>query len=105
DCPIADILLQSGTCVHNHVYICNFAVLGRGPRRRLRPQMSITESRPVVTRQRPVITEHLRRGGRLFCLQAIFLPVSLSTLLRMAVHSTAIPISVLTVKNTPPAPC
>ncbi|CAI9590263.1 unnamed protein product [Staurois parvus] len=42
------------------------------------------------------------RGGRLFCLQTILLPVSLSILLRMAVYNTAILISVLTVKNTPP---
>ncbi|CAI9555067.1 unnamed protein product [Staurois parvus] len=41
-------------------------------------------------------------GGRLFCLQIVFLPVSSGTLLVMAVHSTAIPISVFTVKYTPP---
>ncbi|CAI9590914.1 unnamed protein product [Staurois parvus] len=64
--------------------------------------MPITRSQPVITRRRPVITEHLRQGGRLFCSQTIFLPVSLSTLLGMDVQSTAILISVLTVKNTPP---
>ncbi|CAI9584110.1 unnamed protein product, partial [Staurois parvus] len=58
-------------------------------------------SQPVITRRCPVITEHLRRGGRLFCLQTIFFPVSSSTLLGMVVYSTAILISVLTVKNTP----
>ncbi|CAI9559876.1 unnamed protein product, partial [Staurois parvus] len=42
--------------------------------------------------------------GRLFCLQTIFFPLSSSTLLGMAVHSTAITISVLTVNNTPPPP-
>ncbi|CAI9571737.1 unnamed protein product [Staurois parvus] len=48
-----------------------------------------------------MITDNHRRGGRLFCLQTVFLPVSSSTLLGMAVHSTAIPVCVLTVKNTP----
>ncbi|CAI9560953.1 unnamed protein product [Staurois parvus] len=59
--------------------------------------MSTTGSRPVITCRRTVITEHLRWGGRLFCLQTIFLPVNSSTLLGIAVHRTAILISVFTV--------
>ncbi|CAI9576496.1 unnamed protein product, partial [Staurois parvus] len=87
-------------CAESRIYVILLFWVG-GLCCHSRPQMSITGSRPVITLWRPVITEHLRRGGRLFCLQTIFLPVSSSTLLGMAVHSTAIPISVLTVKNTP----
>ncbi|CAI9536546.1 unnamed protein product, partial [Staurois parvus] len=65
-------------------------------------RMSITGSWLVIILRRPVITDNHRRGGRLFCLQTIFLPVSSSPLLGIAVHSTAILISVLMVKNTPP---
>ncbi|CAI9585474.1 unnamed protein product [Staurois parvus] len=43
------------------------------------------------------------RGGELFCLLTV-LPVSSSTLLWMAVHSTTIQSSVLTVKHTDMAP-
>ncbi|CAI9574547.1 unnamed protein product [Staurois parvus] len=43
------------------------------------------------------------RGGVVFCL-LIVLPVSSGTLLWMAVHSTAIYSSVLTVKHTGTAP-
>ncbi|CAI9593462.1 unnamed protein product [Staurois parvus] len=35
--------------------------------------MSITGSWPVITRRHAVITKHLRRGGRLFCLQSSYL--------------------------------
>ncbi|CAI9603559.1 unnamed protein product, partial [Staurois parvus] len=48
----------------------------------------------VITQQRPLITEHLRLGGRLFYLLTVFLPVGLGTLFWMAS-------SVLTVKHTP----
>ncbi|CAI9544547.1 unnamed protein product [Staurois parvus] len=40
--------------------------------------------------------------GKKIVLFTVFLPVTLGTLLGMAVHSTAIRISVLTVKHTPP---
>ncbi|CAI9557246.1 unnamed protein product, partial [Staurois parvus] len=101
DCPIADILLQGSTCAQDHVYIHHSSFPDRG---RCAAISGHGCQSKVITRWRPKIIEHLRRGGRLFCLQTIFLPVSSGTLLRMALHSTAIPISVLTVKNTPPPP-
>ncbi|CAI9621658.1 unnamed protein product, partial [Staurois parvus] len=62
-------------------------------------------SHRVPTSDYPPVPGDYRRSptGRkiVLCLQTIFLPDRSSTLLGMAVHSTTIPISVLTVKNTP----
>ncbi|CAI9570037.1 unnamed protein product, partial [Staurois parvus] len=49
-----------------------------------RTWLSITGSRPVITRRRPVISEDLCWGGELFCLLTVLLPVSSGTLLWMA---------------------
>ncbi|CAI9584903.1 unnamed protein product, partial [Staurois parvus] len=60
---------------------------------------SITRSQPVITCRRLGISKDLRRGGGLYCLLTVLLPVSLGTVLWMAVHSTAIHSSVITVKH------
>ncbi|CAI9606712.1 unnamed protein product, partial [Staurois parvus] len=59
DHPIADILLQGGTWVQNHV-ISHFRVGGTRCHSGL--WISITGSRLVITRRHLVITEHLQWG-------------------------------------------
>ncbi|CAI9578664.1 unnamed protein product [Staurois parvus] len=53
----------------------------------------------MITCRRLVIAVHLRQG-ELFVSKTVLLPVISCTLLWMAVHSTAMQSSVLTVKHT-----
>ncbi|CAI9577874.1 unnamed protein product, partial [Staurois parvus] len=53
------------------------------------PRLSITGSRPANTRWHPVIDEYYQRRRELYVNNTVLSPVSSSTLLCMAVHSTS----------------
>ncbi|CAI9558538.1 unnamed protein product, partial [Staurois parvus] len=103
DCPISNILLQGGTCAQNHIYI---HVILHLRVKTASPFGAADVNHRVLVGNYLLAPCDYRASltGRKIVLFTIFLPVSSSTLLGMAMHSTAIPISVLTVKNTPPPP-